>query len=130
MSAPESTAVAVARAHVEAWGPTRFRFGANESRDRRARRRDDGRPDAAEGRYDGADVYMAGLIQFSQGVLPGTTEVTSAVGDDSHAMLHVTSRVKFGPDAPELTLYGSRLYLLDAKQKIKEEQVIFVVLPD
>ena len=74
--------------------------------------------------------HSEGLIQFAHGVLPGTTEVTSAVGDDSRAMLHVRSRAKFGPDAPELTLYGSRLYLLDGNRKIKEEQVIFFVVPD
>ena len=45
-------------------------------------------------------------------------------------MLHVRSRAKFGLDAPELTLYGSRLYLIDGNRKIKEEQVIFFVVPD
>jgi hypothetical protein len=56
--------------------------------------------------------------------------VTSAVGDDSRALLRVTSRVKFGPEAPEMTLHGARLYLLDDSQKIKSEQVIFFVAPD
>jgi hypothetical protein len=130
MSGPEATAVAVARAHVEAWGEHDFDTArASLAKDVHVVATTvDPMPPKVD--TTGADVYMEGLIRFAQGVLPGTTKVTSTVGDDSHAMLHVTSRVKFGPDAPELTLYGSRLYLLDANRKIKEEQVIFVVLPD
>jgi hypothetical protein len=55
--------------------------------------------------------------------------VNSAVGDDTRALLQVTSRVKFGPDAPEMTLHGARLYRLDDDRKIAEEQVIFFVTP-
>ena len=61
----------------------------------------------------GAEEYMDGLIQFGQAVLPGTTRVISASGDDARALLQVSSRVKFGPDAPEMTLEGARLYRLD-----------------
>jgi hypothetical protein len=35
--------------------------------------------------------------------------------------------VKFAPDAPEMTLHGARLYLVDDNQRIKEERVIFYV---
>jgi hypothetical protein len=129
MPAPESAAVAVARAHVEAWA--RHDFDAV-----RACLTEDVHvvtttvdPEAPLVDTTGADVYMEGLIRFAQGVLPGTTEVTWEVGDDTHAMLGVTSRVKFGPDAPELTLYGARVYLLGANRKIAEERVAFVVLP-
>jgi hypothetical protein len=62
-------------------------------------------------------------------VLPGTSRVESAVGDDTRALLRVTSRVKFGPDAPEMTLHGARLYRLDENEKITEEQVMFFVAP-
>ena len=72
---------------------------------------------------------MQGLIQFGEAVLPGTSRVNSAVGDDTRALLQVTSRVKFGPEAPEMTLEGARLYRLDENQKIAEEQVTFFVLP-
>ena len=130
MPAPEPTAVAVARAHVKAWGKHDFDTArailANDVHV--VATTVDPMPPKVD--TTGADAYMEGLIQFSQGALAGATEVTSAVGDETHAMLHVTSRVKFGPDAPELKLYGSRLYLVDENRKIKEEQVIFVVLPD
>jgi hypothetical protein len=124
------TAVAVARAHVEAWGGRDY---------------DSARASLAPGvhvvvtsvdaqapRVDttGIDEYMLGLTQFGQAVLPGTSRVDSAIGDDMRALLHVTSRVKFGPDAPEMTLHGARLYRLDENQKIDEEQVIFFVGPE
>ena len=63
-------------------------------------------------------------------MLPGTTRVTDGYGDEQRALLHVSSRARFGPDAPELTLHGSRLYLLDENRKIKDEQVIFFALSD
>ena len=122
-----STAVAVARAHVEAW--------ANHDYDK-ARESlapdvhvtvtsvDPGMPVTD---LTGVDDYMQGLVQFAQGVLPGTTIVNKSVGDETRALLQLTSRVKFGPDAPEMTLEGARLYLLDEEQKIKHEQVIFFV---
>ena len=68
---------------------------------------------------------MDGLVQFGQMILPATTTVTSAVGDDTRALLHVTSKVKFGPDAPEMDHHQARLCRLDGDQKIVDEQVIF-----
>ena len=122
-----STAIAVARAHVEAW--------ANHDYDKAreslapdvhvtATSVDPGLPVTD---LTGVDDYMEGLVQFAQGVLPGTTIVSKSVGDETRALLQLTSRVKFGPDAPEMTLEGARLYLLDEDQKIKHEQVIFFV---
>jgi hypothetical protein len=35
--------------------------------------------------------------------------------------------VQFGPDAPELTLHGARLYRLDESQKIVDERVVFFI---
>ena len=86
-------------------------------------------PDAPKVDTTGIEDYMQGLIQFGQAVLPGTSRVDSAVGDDTRALLQVTSRVKFGPDAPEMTLHGARLYRLDENQKIDDELVIFFVAP-
>lgn len=127
MSQQDPTAAEVARAHVEAWG----------SRDY-----DRARASLAPGvhvvvssvdpetpRVDttGIEPYMEGLVEFGQAVLPGTSRVNSAIGDDSRALLQVTSRVKFDPNAPELTLHGARLYRLDDSQKIIDEQVTFFV---
>jgi SnoaL-like domain len=128
-SQQDPTAVAVARAHVEAWG-------GHDYDSARASLAPDVHvvvtsvdPDAPKVDTTGIEEYMQGLIQFGQAVLPGTSRVNSAVGDDSRALLRVTSRVRFGPDAPEMTLHGARLYRLDENQKITEEQVTFFVMP-
>ena len=126
-SQQEPTAVAVARAHVEAWGTHDYDAA-------RASLAPDVHvvvtsvdPNAPSVDTTGIADYMQGLEQFGQAVLPGTSRVGSAIGDDARALLQVTSRVKFGPDAPEMTLHGARVYRLDENQKIAEEQVIFFV---
>jgi hypothetical protein len=128
-SQQDPTAVAVARAHVEAWG-------GHDYDSARASLAPDVHvvvtsvdPDAPSVDTTGVEDYMQGLIQFGQAVLPGTSRVNSAIGDDTRALLQVTSRVKFGPDAPEMALHGARLYRLDENKKIDEEQVIFFVIP-
>jgi hypothetical protein len=129
-SQQESTAIAVARAHVDAWGVHDYDVarGALASEVRVIVTSVD--PNTPQVDTTGDDEYMDGLIQFGQAVLPGTTHVISASGDDTRALLQVSSRVKFGPDAPEMTLDGARLYRLDQSQKIIEERVIFFVSPE
>jgi hypothetical protein len=128
-SQQDPTAVAVARAHVEAWG------GHDYDSARTSLAPDvhvvvtSVDPDAPKVDTTGIEEYMQGLIHFGQAVLPGTSRVNSAIGDDSRALLQVTSSVKFGPDAPEMTLHGARLYRLDENHKIAEEQVTFFVTP-
>jgi hypothetical protein len=123
----QSTATAVARAHVEAWAEHDYdtaRQGLAPDVHVTATSVD---PRLPVTDLTGVDEYMDGLVQFGQAVLPGTTRVNTSVGDDTRALLQVTSRVQLGPDMPEMTLHGSRLYLLDENRKIKHEQVIFFV---
>ena len=130
MSTQDSSAVAVARAHVDAW--------SNHDYDRaRAGLAPDVHvvsisvdPEAPETDLSGIDAYMEGLVQFGNAVLPGTTRVETSVGDDSRALLRVTSRIKLAPDAPEMTLHAARLYLLDGQRRIKDELVTFFVAPE
>jgi hypothetical protein len=129
-SQQDHTAVAVARAHVAAWGSRDYESA-------RAALAPDVRvvvtsvdPEAPSVDTNGIEDYMQGLVRFGQAVLPGTSRVNSAIGDDTRALLQVTSRVKFGPQAPEMTLHGARLYRLDENQKITEEQVSFFVTQD
>lgn len=124
----EPTAVAVARAHVNAWAKHDYDSA-------RSRLAPDVHvavtsvdPEAPRVDTTGIEDYMQGLTQFGQAVLPGTTKIDSVIGDDKRALLRVTSRVKFGPDAPEMTNHQARLYLLDGGQKIKDEHVIFFLL--
>jgi hypothetical protein len=128
-SQQDPTAVSVARAHVDAWGGHDYdpaRAGLAPEVHVLVRSVD---PDAPRVDTTGIEDYMQGLIQFGQAVLPGTTEVSSAVGDDTRALLLVTSRVKLGPDAPEMTNHQARLYRLDDDQKIVDEQVLFFLVP-
>jgi hypothetical protein len=127
-SQQDPTAVAIARTHIEAWSNHDYDKARASlapdvhvlavSVDRGAPRTD----------LSGIDAYMEGLVQFGQIVVPGTTTVTSAVGDEDRALLHVTSKVKFGPDAPEMDHHQARLYRLEDDQKIVDEQVIFFAL--
>ena len=126
----QSPAVTVARAHVEAWDKRDYdtaRASLAPDVHVTAMSVD---PNLPRTDTTGIEEYMRGLIAFAQGVVPGTTRVNISLGDENRALLQVTSRVKFAPDAPEMTLHAARQYLLDAGQKIKHEQIIFFVTPN
>jgi len=122
-----SAAVAAARAHVEAGD--RHDYDAV-----RAALADDVRltmvaadPTFPNTELSGVEAYMQGLIQFKDAVLPGSTRVVDAAGDDTQALLTIESRVKLAADAPELEARSARLYVLDDDGKITTEHVVFVL---
>jgi hypothetical protein len=78
---------------------------------------------------NGPDAYMKGLMEFAQAVVPGSAAILAATGDDKQALVTLNVRVKFGPDAPEMTLPGARAYLFDDENKIRAEHVVFFVTP-
>jgi SnoaL-like protein len=120
-----SAAVAAAKAHIEAWGKRDYdsaRAGLAEDVWVTVIAAD---PNFPKTDLNGVDAYMRGLIQFADGVVPGSTKVVEAVGDDKQALLTVSARVKFGPDAPEMDAPGARMYVFDENGKIKIEHVIF-----
>lgn len=126
----ESRAVTVARAHVEAWDHHDYdkaRAGLATDVHVTAMSVD---PNLPVTDTTGVEEYMQGLVAFAQAVVPGTTRVNISLGDENRAMLQVTSRVRFGPDAPEMNLHAARLYMLDADHRIKHEQIVFFVTPD
>jgi SnoaL-like domain len=125
----DPTAVSVARAHVDAWGNHDYERARESLAPEVHVVVTSVDPIAPKVDTTGIDEYMEGLVQFGTGVLPGTSRVSSAIGDETRALLQVTSTVKFGPDAPEMTLHGARLYRLDENGKIADEQVIFFVAP-
>ena len=126
----ESPAITVARAHVEAWDSHDYvKARASLASDVHVTAMSVD-PDLPATDTTGIEEYMRGLVAFAQAVVPGTTIVNISLGDEHRALLQVSSRVRFGPDAPELTLHAARLYLLDADQKIKYEQIVFFVSPD
>lgn len=120
-------AVEIALAHVAAWGKHDYDAARNALASDVHVSVTSVDPDAPNVETTGVEDYMAGLIQFGQAVLPASTLVESAIGDSTRALLQVTSKVKFGPEAPEMTLHAARLYRLDESRKIIDEQVIFFV---
>lgn len=126
----ESPALAIARAHVEAWSNHDFdtaRGGLTTDVQVTALT-----TNAAVPKTDlaGIDAYMQGLIAFGQGVVPGSARVIASVGDERNALLMLTVQTAGGPNGAQMTLPGARLYLLDENGKIKVEQVVFYVVPN
>jgi SnoaL-like protein len=119
----DSPAVAIARAHVEAWSNHDFATArAGLAPDVRVTATTT-QPMPPPTDLTGADDYMVGLTQFAQAVVPGSLRVLTAVGDQHNALLMLTVEADFG--AVKATLPGARLYLLDENNKIKTEHVIF-----
>jgi len=119
----ESPAVAIARAHVEAWSHHDFDAArAHLSPDVKVTATTT-QPIMPDTTLVGIDDYMRGLIQFAQAVVPGSARVIASVGDDRNALLTVTVEADLG--GGKVTLPAARLYLIDEDDKIKAEQVIF-----
>jgi hypothetical protein len=51
------------------------------------------------------------------------------VGDERNALLTLTVRAT-GPDGSQMTMPGSRLYLLDEDGSISMEQIVFYAAPE
>jgi hypothetical protein len=126
MSTPrESAALAVARAHIDAW--THHDFDKAEkllSHDVRVQVTTT-QPIMKDTNTVGVEAYMAGLRMFAQGVEPGSARIIATTGDEHNALVLLTVRASFGPGAPALTLPAARLYLVGDDKKIKSEQVVF-----
>jgi len=119
----ESPAIAVARAHVEAWTNHDFDAarGALAPDVRVTAVTTQPMPPATD--LTGADDYMAGLTQFAQAVVPGSLRILHSTGDERNALLTLTVEADFG--GGKATLPGARLYRLDENNKIQTEHVVF-----
>jgi len=119
----ESPAVAIARAHVEAWSNHDFDTARRSLAPdvRVTATTTQPMPPATD--LTGADDYMIGVTQFAQAVAPGSLRILASVGDERNALLMLTVEADFG--AGKATLPGARLYLLDENNKIKTEHVVF-----
>ncbi|SRR5712691_2586633 len=131
MPAPqESPAVAIARAHVQAWA------GKNYDTARSMLAPDvhviamSTNPALPHTDLTGADEYMTGLTAYAQPIVPGSLRVLSTAGDERNALVTLTVQMAGGPFGAGATAPCARLYLLDENDKIKVEQVIFYVAPD
>lgn len=123
MSEHDPIAVAAARAHVEAWGRHDYDVVRTTLAPDVHVVVTTVDPDAPNVDARGIEAYLA----LGEAVVPGSSQVSAAIGDDTHALLRVTTRVRFGPDAPEMTAHSARLYRLDESHRIAEERVVFFV---
>jgi hypothetical protein len=116
MSAPhESPAVAVARAHVDAWSNHDYDTARSGLAPDVHVTAITTMPFPPPTDLTGADDYMSGLIQFAQAVVAGSARIIASTGDDRNALIMLTVEADFG--AGRVTLPGSRLYLLPPPRK-------------
>lgn len=110
----DSRAVAIARAHIEAW--------SNHDLDTvRLNLAEDVQFFSPATNLVGIGEYMdapRGLTQFAKQVVPGSLRVIAAVGDDRNALImyEVSTDTKVFPSA--------QTWLLDDQGKIKVERIV------
>ena len=128
MKTQDSTAVTIARAHINAWShqdweKTRELLVPNVHVVAITTQ-----PTLTIEEFTGIDNYMERLIKSVQLIDPGSVQVISAIGDESKALILETLRIGLGPGGTMVTLARTSLYLLDENKKIKEEGIEFFVL--
>ena len=125
-----SPAVAVARAHVEAWSNHDWEKARQTLAPDVHVTATTTQPVMKATDLNGVDDYMQGLKEFAGAVVPGSLEVNGSLGDERNALLMVTVQAALGPGGAKVTLPAARLYLLDDNGKIQAEQVVFFVAQD
>jgi|SRR5215467_1530016 len=126
----ESPAVAVARAHVEAWASHNFDAARSKLAPDVRVRATTTAPYPPDTDLTGADQYMEGLRAFAEPVVPGSVSVLASTGDDRNALLLLSLTMAGGPFGEGTTAPCARLYLIDDNGKIKNEQVVFYLAQD
>ena len=127
---PESPAVAVARAHVEAWSNHDFDTARSMLADDVKVTTTSTDPALPRADLTGPGPYMEGLIAYAQPIVPGSVTVLASTGNGRNALLTLGVKMAGGPFGAGVTAPCSRLYLLDENNKIKTEHVIFYVAPE
>jgi SnoaL-like domain len=122
----QSPALAVARAHVEAWSTKDWDTA-------RGMLAPDVRviaittnPALPDTDLTGADDYIKGLVAFADPIVPGSVHELASAGDERNALLTLDLRVAGGPFRDGMQAPCARLYLVE-NGKIKTEQVVFYV---
>lgn len=127
-SNPVSPAVSLARAHVEAWNNHDFpsaRLGLAADVHVTAVTTLPGAPPTD---LTGIDAYMQGLMYFAQTLRPGSVRELASLGDERNALLMLAGDTT-GEPFGEMTWTGARLYQFDEDGKIKNEHIVFCVVP-
>jgi len=119
VSMSDSPAVAIARAHLEAW----TNHDANTARGNLA---EDVQFYSPSGNLVGIDEYMdapRGLAQFAQQVVAGSLRVIGAMGDERNALIMYEVSIAGGPLGSKV-VPSAQTWLLDENGKIKVERII------
>ena len=127
---PEAPAVAIARAHVDAWSNHDFDKARGILADDVKITATSTNPALPHTDLTGADDYMTGLVAYAQPIVPGSVRVLASVGDERNALLLLTMTMAGGPFGAGAAAPCARIYLLDDDRKIKTEQVVFYVAPE
>lgn len=126
----ESPAVAIARAHVEAWSKHDFDTARSMLAPDVRVRVTTTAPYPPDTDLTGADNYMEGLHAYAEPIVPGSVTVLASTGDDRNALLLLSPTMAGGPFGDGTTAPCARLYLIDDNGKIKSEQVVFYLAQD
>ena len=130
MAPTESPAVAIARAHAEAWShhdwDTARKMLAPDVHVTTMTTQ----PGLPVTDLTGVDAYMDGLIKFAQAVEPGSARVLASLGDARNSLILLTVEAAVGPGGAKVTLPAARLALLDEHNQIQAEQVVFFALAE
>jgi hypothetical protein len=120
----DSLAVALARAHLEAW--------SNHDLDKA---RDNLAPDvqffSPAAHLVGVDEYMdgpRGLAQFAKQVVPGSLKVIAAMGDERNALLMYQVDTEGGAIGAK-RFPSAQTWVLDEHGKIQVERIISYAVP-
>jgi SnoaL-like domain len=130
MKTQDSTAITIARAHINAWSHhdwdrTRELLAPNVHAVVTTTQ-----PMKATAELTGIDAYMGPKIKAAQLIEPGSVHEISAIGDESNALILVTMRIGLGPGGTMVTMARALLYLLDENKKIKEERDEYFILSE
>jgi hypothetical protein len=123
-SGPESPAVALARAHLEAWTNHDF----DTARGNLAR---DVQFFSPAANLVGIDEYMdapRGLTQFAKQVIPGSLRIFAAMGDERNALIMYEVSTEGGPIGSKI-FPSAQTWLLDENGKIKVERIVSYMAP-
>jgi len=126
----ESPAVAIARAHVQAWTNHDFDKARSLLAPDVKVTVTSTNPALPVTDLTGVEDYMGGLIAYAAPIVPGSTQVIAGVGDERNALLMLALKMAGGPFGAGTAAPCARLYLLDEDDKIKAEQVIFYLASD
>src|SRR5260370_42140518 len=123
-SGPESRAVALARAHLEAW--------TNQDFDTvRGNLAKDVQFFSPAANLVGIDEYMDAprcMTQFARQVVPGSLRIFAVMGDEQNALIMYEVSTEGGPIGSKI-FPSAQTWLLNENGKIKVERIVSYVAP-